>query len=129
MNASDIEKLASLSRLKLSVEEKEMLARDMDSILSYVSELPDMAAPESRPKPPLRNVLRDDGEPHATGMHTEALLAEAPKSEEGYVSVKPILTRDSLKKISPCSPSLRQVPGLQRGRFLLWILPRPASLR
>lgn len=95
MHAPDIEKLASLSRLKLSLEEKEMFLQDMESILSYVSELPDIPAPESRPKPVLRNVMREDGEPHPVGMHTEALLAEAPKSEDGYVSVKPILSRNS----------------------------------
>ena len=39
----------------------------------------------------LRNVLREDKEPHESGQFTESILSEAPGKERGYFKVKKIL--------------------------------------
>ena len=91
----DIEKLAALARLNPSPLQMDALTRDIESILAYVSQIEQEEAASGTSVPPLRNVMREDGEPHPAGAHTEALLAEAPKREGDYVVVKPILSRDS----------------------------------
>ncbi len=94
LNESDIDKLANLSRLKLSTEEKSGLLKDIQAILGYVSEIEKVAADTSvlSTTTPLRNVLREDGEPHESGIFTDVILAEAPQREGNYFSVKKILT-------------------------------------
>jgi len=39
----------------------------------------------------LRNVTREDGEPHESGVHTEKLLGASPNRKDNYVQVKKIL--------------------------------------
>jgi aspartyl-tRNA(Asn)/glutamyl-tRNA(Gln) amidotransferase subunit C len=92
ISCEDIQKLATLSRIDISEEETGKLQKDMEAILGYVSELDsvedkkdDLVVGE------VHNVFREDGTPHEAGIHTEALLAEAPASESGYIKVKKIL--------------------------------------
>lgn len=85
----DIEKLAALARVRVVPEEAETLAKDVEAILAYVSKLPE--SPDAHFREYLRNVMREDGEPHAGGVHTEKLLAAAPRREGEYVEVKPVL--------------------------------------
>ncbi|MBX4197828.1 Asp-tRNA(Asn)/Glu-tRNA(Gln) amidotransferase subunit GatC [Candidatus Parcubacteria bacterium] len=92
ISVEEIRKLASLARIKLTKDEEEKLSKDMGNILAYIEQIQEVSATvEESEKPLLRNVMRDDAEPHQAGIHTEALLAEAPKREENYVKVKKIL--------------------------------------
>lgn len=93
MELSDIKKLAELARLEISDEEQEKLLKEMDSILGYVSQVKEVTADMGAVSVAdiVRNVMREDGEPHETGLYTDELLAEAPSSERGYVKVKNIL--------------------------------------
>lgn len=88
----EVEKLAQLARLKVPAEELDKLAKDLEAILGYVSELKE--APTGN-LPPARyeliNVLREDANPHEPGLYTDELLAQASKVTKGYLSVKPIL--------------------------------------
>lgn len=88
----DIVKLARLARLEISDEEQEILQSDIEAIVGYVSQIKE-AAPSEFVKEAglLRNVMREDGEPHPRGAFTEALLAEVPEHADGYVKVKQIL--------------------------------------
>ncbi len=89
---ADIEKLAKLSRLKLSDAEKEKYAKDMESILAYVGQI--NAAPIKNVKPEagaVRNVMREDDNPHNSGVFTDVLIKLAPKSEGNRIKVKKIL--------------------------------------
>ncbi len=91
---ADIEKLAALSRLALPKEDNTALLRDIVAILSYVSEiLKASAGKEKNEKPLHRNVLREESDPHPSGMYTKRLLAAAPASEGGFVKVKKILAK------------------------------------
>lgn len=91
----DIEKLAELSRLEIPQEEKEGFRKDLESILKYVGQIEDANiksdAVDTSSASLVRNVLREDVEPHETGIFTDALLAEAPSKEDGYIKVKKIL--------------------------------------
>ena len=88
----DIEKLAKLSRIKLSEAEKESLRKEMDSILGYVAEIQSVSIKAlDFEKPDHRNVFRNDSEPHESGVYTEKLLGEAPRRDRKYLKVKKIL--------------------------------------
>jgi len=93
VSLNEIEKLASLSRIKLTIEEKESLRKDMDAILSYVEEVKKVSSSLDSQKKAgsVRNVLREDLNPHEGGIHTEALISAAPNREGNYVKVKKIL--------------------------------------
>lgn len=93
MNPQDIEKLANLSRIKLSDEEKIKYAKEIDSILAYVNQLKEVAgsAPEVSKSSHI-NVLRDDSVFHESGIHTEDLLSASPDRDGQYIKVKQILS-------------------------------------
>lgn len=88
----DVEKLANLARIDIADDEKEVLQKDLKAILSYVSEVQDVVTGEVTPEAGrLRNVMREDGDPHEVGAYTGDILAEAPETQDGYVKVKKIL--------------------------------------
>jgi len=87
----DIEKLASLARIKITDEEKESMRTDIESILAYVGQVKDLSGTVKDESPALRNVMRDDVVTHTSGEFTESLLALAPSREGNYLKVKKIL--------------------------------------
>lgn len=89
LQKEDIEHLATLARIAVSEEEKEAFAAQLDSVLGYVSELNKVVTiEESAPAAgELRNVMREDEAPYIGGEFTEAILANAPHKEDGYVKV------------------------------------------
>lgn len=91
----EIEKLATLARIELSQAEKEKLRVDIGAILEYVSQIKEVSA-KTAEKPSdyfvaSVNVMREDANPHGTGIYTDALLDAAPQREEQYIRVKKIL--------------------------------------
>lgn len=93
ISLKEIEKLADLSRVALAPEEKESLRKEMDSILGYVEQVQKVSAGLGSEKKAgsFRNVMREDGNPHESGIYTEALLSVAPQREGNYIKVKKIL--------------------------------------
>ena len=91
----DVKKLAALARIKLTSDEETSLAKDMENILGYVKQIQEVSAGKEHvtkaSHPAAKNVLREDGEPHPTGAHTEELLAAAPAHQGQFVKVKKIL--------------------------------------
>ncbi len=93
ISPKEIEKLAELSRIELSPTEKEEFRKSMDSILSYVEQInkvPGALSPKKKAGA-LRNVMREDGSPHESGIYTEILVSAVPKRQENYVKVKKVL--------------------------------------
>jgi aspartyl-tRNA(Asn)/glutamyl-tRNA(Gln) amidotransferase subunit C len=88
----EVQKLADLSRLNLSPEEKATFAKEIDSILGYVSQISNLKyeAKDQKASEP-RNVYRPDDNPHESGIYTEALLSQVPKRDGDYLKVKKIL--------------------------------------
>ncbi len=93
ISIKEVEKLAQLSRIALTTEEKESLRKDMDSILGLVDQVKKVSAGEVSEKKAgsLRNVFREDGSPHESGIFTEVLISSAPRREGNYIRVKKIL--------------------------------------
>jgi len=102
----DIEKLAALSRLPVPTEGKEKLLSDINKILAYVGQISEAHAEtapahvanahgaknkESDHQSMVFNVLREDVNPHESGIFTEKLLTAAPAREGNYLKVKKIL--------------------------------------
>lgn len=93
ISTEEIEKLANLSRLALSEDEKAGLRKEFDSILGYVEQVQKISVATFSEKVTgtFRNVMREDVNPHESGIFTEELLATAPKREGQYIRVKKIL--------------------------------------
>jgi aspartyl/glutamyl-tRNA(Asn/Gln) amidotransferase C subunit len=96
----DINKLALLSRLALSPEEKESLQKDLDSILGYISQIKEVKVPPLvDTEASFRNQFREDGgrtasgDPFdlAQGKNNQALLKALPTREGDYMVVQKIL--------------------------------------
>jgi len=92
ISENDIEKLLNLARVEVNSDEKEKLRQDVESILSYVGEVEKAVIEiDTTPHPGnLINIMREDGEPHESGIFTENILSQAPKREGDYILVKPI---------------------------------------
>ena len=93
LEIKDIEKLATLSRIKLTDEEKISFLKEIDPILGYVAQLKEVSLKMSDIKKvgEHRNVTRLDEKEIESRFHTEALIAEMPDSEGNYLKVKKIL--------------------------------------
>jgi aspartyl-tRNA(Asn)/glutamyl-tRNA(Gln) amidotransferase subunit C len=97
MERKDIEHLAKLSRIEIGDTEADALAKDISSILTYVSDIESITGNAEREKKvgPLFNVMREDENPHPAGQFTEDLLNRAPKRDGQYVKVKKIIGEKS----------------------------------
>lgn len=96
MDKDTVNKLAKLSRIELKDDEAERLAGELGTILTYVSDLKgvisgNQGATNNPENFPTRNVMREDGNPHESGVYTETLLNSAPDREDDYIKVKKIL--------------------------------------
>lgn len=93
ISAKDIEKLASLARIKIEDEEKEQFGKEIDSILGYVNQIKEanVSLDQSERVGDVKNVLRDDTHPHEAGAFKDKILNEAPAREGDYIKVKKIL--------------------------------------
>ena len=92
MNREEVLKLAKLARIDISDTEAESLSHEFAAILKYVGEVKGAAGEAAASSAPThRNVMREDGDAHESGIYTDRILAEAPASAKGYVKVKKIL--------------------------------------
>lgn len=93
----EVKKLAALARIHIGDTELEKFTSEFDAILAYVGQLEKLDLPQGdalREKPALRNVMREDGEPHATGMYTEKIAKLFPAREGDALKVKQIITHE-----------------------------------
>jgi aspartyl-tRNA(Asn)/glutamyl-tRNA(Gln) amidotransferase subunit C len=87
----DIDKLANLSRLALTEQEKASFSNEIGAILGYVANINTLAGDIVDMDHAQINVLRDDMVIHQSGEYSKNLLANAPSREGDYVKVKKIL--------------------------------------
>ena len=92
----EVQKLAALARVHIADAELPKFTSEFDAILAYVGQLETLRLPEglAGEKPPLRNVMRADGSPHAAGAYTEKLVRQFPAREGDALSVKQIITHE-----------------------------------
>lgn len=93
MEHVDVAHLAALARLELTEEERERYQKEITDILGYVTQLTTVAGDAAGliESAGVRNVLRDDAEALPRGTYTDALLAAAPETQDGFVKVQKIL--------------------------------------
>ena len=101
----DVAALAKLARLEVSTEELSMLEKQIPDILAFVETIQAASAKASAydkssagqagepKKGELRNVMRDDINPHESGIFTEKLLSVAPAREGDRIAVKQVISR------------------------------------
>jgi aspartyl-tRNA(Asn)/glutamyl-tRNA(Gln) amidotransferase subunit C len=87
----DLANIASLSRISVTPEEEDKMLADMQAILGYISEINEVSGDVVRTKGEHYNIVREDIITHETGSNTEAILNEAPNTEDGYVKVAQVL--------------------------------------
>jgi aspartyl-tRNA(Asn)/glutamyl-tRNA(Gln) amidotransferase subunit C len=92
----EVKKLAALARISVSDEELPRFVKEFEGILAYVGQLEKLQIDVKGTKatPALRNVMRDDGEPHAKGEWTQILAEQFPAREGDALSVKQIISHD-----------------------------------
>ena len=100
MNKEEVLKLAKLARIEVSGEEAESLSGEFGAILGYVGEIKKLdhtfagteaLPPQAQGDFAVRNEMREDGEPHESGIYTKDILEQAPTREKNYIKVKKIL--------------------------------------
>jgi aspartyl/glutamyl-tRNA(Asn/Gln) amidotransferase C subunit len=92
----EIEKLATLSRIKLDDSEKAGLASDIDSILSYIDQIKAATVDlDYQPTPGVvHNVFRSDESRVLPRLDIEGILKQAPDREGDFIAVKKIISQD-----------------------------------
>ncbi len=91
MTHEEIEKLGFLARIQVSPADQEVFAGDMDNILTFLKQIEEVDVSNVSPVQRFKNVTREDENPYPRGQYTEALLAEAPETLDGFIKVNKIL--------------------------------------
>lgn len=91
-----VKKLAALARLEIPEDKLAAFAKEFDAILAYVGQLDSLSIDTSATPvaPPLKNVFREDVEPHESGKYTEKLASQFPQREGDALSVKQIIVHE-----------------------------------
>lgn len=90
-----VKKLAALARIRVADAELEKFTSEFDAILKYVGQLEKLEIRNGgNEKPALRNVMREDGEPHTPGVYTEKLSEQFPVRDGNALSVKQIISHE-----------------------------------
>lgn len=93
LKKEDVEHLATLARIELSDTEMEEVAVKLTPVLDFVSEISKVVTEENAEARvgELRNVMRPDNEANTGGEYTDAILKNAPRSQNGYFKVSQIM--------------------------------------
>ncbi len=96
ITTKELEKLATLARIKLTEEDKTSLVKEFDSILGYIDQLKkvDVSLDSASRVGDVKNVARLDVIDLDEAGHVDArerLLDEAPDREGDFIAVKKIL--------------------------------------
>lgn len=100
MDQDAIEHLAGLARLNIGTGERKSLGVELSRILEFVAKLNEADASRVPEIPEHRapNVVRPDEPGDGKTAEGRALLAQAPRSERGYVSVPPVFRRKTKRE-------------------------------
>lgn len=92
LTLEEVEHIAHLARLDLTEDEKARYRVQLSAILDYATRLQELdttGIPPTASVLPLRSVLRPDVS--RPGLTTEALLANAPETEDNQFRVPPVI--------------------------------------
>jgi len=90
---SELDNLATLSRIQLSPADKESLIKEFDSILGYVDQLKkvNVSLDTEGRVGAVKNVTRPDVVESTSQSDREGLLDEAPQRERDFIAVKKMI--------------------------------------
>lgn len=89
--------LASLARIAIPTERMPVLEKEFDAIISYIDQLQGLEARVETSTPkimPLKNVFREDRNPHDARTFTERITKAFPKRDGDALSVRKIISHD-----------------------------------
>jgi aspartyl-tRNA(Asn)/glutamyl-tRNA(Gln) amidotransferase subunit C len=92
INKSQVEKIAKLSRLKLTTQEVEEFTGQLSAIIDYVEKMNELDTAGVEPLAhclPIHNVFRSDKPKESLG--TEKVLSNAPQTDGDFFKVPKIL--------------------------------------
>ncbi|MFA5838538.1 MAG: Asp-tRNA(Asn)/Glu-tRNA(Gln) amidotransferase subunit GatC [Candidatus Paceibacterota bacterium] len=88
----ELKNLSKLARIDIKDEELLGLSKDINSILDYVGQIQNVSIDKDvKNVNSLKNIMREDKNPHVGGEFSKDLLKEAPDKKDSYVKVKKIL--------------------------------------
>jgi aspartyl-tRNA(Asn)/glutamyl-tRNA(Gln) amidotransferase subunit C len=93
MTKVDVQALAKLARLDVADEELAKLETEIPAILGFVEQIQGVVAELTPTTPEHHNVMRDDANPHESGLHTRTLLDAAPAQKDDQIAVKQVISR------------------------------------
>jgi len=91
LSSEEVEHIARLARLELSAEQKRLYREQLSKILDYIAKLRELdtaAVPPTAEGGAARMELRPDAS--QPGLSTEALLKNAPESEDDQFKIPPV---------------------------------------
>lgn len=97
ISKEDIQKLAELSRIKLTDTEMESLQKDISNILDYVGQVSAVEGSAEKDAPLNHNVMRDDvpyGEDSQLKASREDVVSAFPRKENDFNVVRKIIQKD-----------------------------------
>lgn len=96
ITVSELEKLATLARIRLDDADKASLIKEFDSILSYVDQLKkvDVSLDTEGRVGSVKNIMRPDLVEDITPSDRQALIGSAPDKEGDFIAVKKIIAQD-----------------------------------
>ena len=96
IDANEVHDLAKLARIKVTAEEVTALQAEITDIIGYVSSIKSLTTNQVETKTvgARYNVFRPDEVTNEPRSYTDAMLAAAPHTHEGYIEVKQILNTD-----------------------------------
>ncbi|MFD2115742.1 Asp-tRNA(Asn)/Glu-tRNA(Gln) amidotransferase subunit GatC [Paenibacillus yanchengensis] len=92
ITVNDVEHVASLARLRLTEEEKQLYTEQLNTIINYANKLSSLDTEDVVPTShilPLVNVMREDE--RKPSLPIEKVLANAPDDEDGQFRVPAVL--------------------------------------
>ena len=94
----DVENIAGLARLELSVEEKKKFQKDLEAILGFVDKLKELKVEGVEPTMAgieVSNVMRKDELYSSYNPEVvNKMLAQSPDKKDNFVKVKSILNKN-----------------------------------
>ena len=90
MEIKDVENLADLARIELSLEEKKDILKDMGSILDYVKQIESVEVEDIKREDIVKNVWREDDVENRE-FSKDLVVGQFPDKQDGFLKVKKIL--------------------------------------
>jgi aspartyl-tRNA(Asn)/glutamyl-tRNA(Gln) amidotransferase subunit C len=91
LSKEEVQKIAKLARLGITIEEEEKFAKDLSSVLDYIEKLKEVEVSGVVPAShaiPVENVMREDvRENHSD---PKKLLDLAPETKDNFLKVKSV---------------------------------------